>query len=121
MTQNVEQLIQDTMESYYEYVVKIEGGCNSIIDSLKANEQQTAMRGIVALSEGLVWLFDTETLLQGHSYKIDSPVAQITPLFEKLNAAIEANNFEEVTNLLELELKPLFANAKQWKFEETIS
>lgn len=121
MTQNVEQLIQETIESYYEYVAKIEGGCNSIIDSLKNNEQQIAMRSIVTLSEGLIWLLDTENLLQGNSYKIDSPVAQITPLFEKLNTAIEEHNFEKVTNLLEFEFKPLFSNAQQWKFEEVIN
>ncbi|WP_341322421.1 hypothetical protein NSQ62_02855 [Solibacillus sp. FSL H8-0523] len=121
MTQNTNQLIQEAMESYYEYVAKIEGGCNSIVELLKADEVEKAMHGIRDLSDGLVWLLEVERHLEGHSYKIDSPISQITPLFQKINEAIETNNLEAVINLFEAEFNPLFLNAKQWQFEEVIS
>lgn len=121
MTQNVKQLIEETMESYYEYVVKIEGGCASIAESLKQNDQQAALQGIVDLSEGLIWLIEAEKLLEIHSYHIASPVAKVIPLFAKINKAIETNAFEQLNVLLEDELSPLFKNASEWKFEEVVS
>lgn len=121
MTQNTEQLIQETMASYYEYVVKVEGGCTNIAQSFKEKDFNTGLQGIVDLSGGLVWLLEVEERLQEHSYKINSPVGQVAPLFEKMNNAIEASNFDEVIHLLEVELRPLFSNAKDWRFEEVVS
>ncbi|MEK4698586.1 hypothetical protein MKX47_03265 [Solibacillus sp. FSL R7-0668] len=118
MTQNVEQLVQETKESYYAYIVKVQGGCEAIIASLKAGDNASGLQGIIDLSEGLAWLLDAEQLLSIHSYKIDSPIASVSPLFGKMNDAIEANDFATVIALLEDEVKPLFTNAAEWKFEE---
>lgn len=121
MTQNTKQLIQETMESYYEYVRKIEGGCTTITHFLKANELNEGMQGIVDLSSGLLWLLEVEERLQELSYKIDSPLRQVASLFEKINEAIEVNNMEDVINLLEIDLRPLFGNAREWRFEKAVS
>lgn len=118
MTQNVEQLVQETMESYYEYISKLQGGCEAIVVSLKEGDTASGLQGIIDLSEGLVWLLDAEQLLALHSYKIDSPVGNVSPLFGKVNDAIEASDFASVITLLEDEIKPLFNNAANWKFEE---
>ncbi|MER1984464.1 MAG: hypothetical protein ABS948_01100 [Solibacillus sp.] len=121
MTQDIKALVQETIESYYEYVTKIQGGCAVIAQAFKQNDTQAGLEGIVNLSEGLTWLFETEKLLAEQSYKIDSPVAQVVPLFIKMNAAIEANAHEDLVALLEDELSPLFKNASEWKFEEIVS
>ena len=121
MTQNTNQLIQEVMESYYEYVAKIDAGCNSIVELLKADEVERAMHGIRDLSDGLVWLLEVEHLLEGHSYKIDSPISKITPLFQKINVAIETNKLEAVINLFETKFNPIFLNAEKRKFEEIVS
>lgn len=121
MSQNTEQLIEETMHSYYEYIVKIEGGCAVIADAFQANDIATGVQGIQALSEGLTWVLETEGLLQEHSYSINSPVTKVVPLFKKINAALETGDFIAVSTLLNDELKPLFNNANEWKFEEVIS
>lgn len=118
MTQDVQQLVQETMESYYEYIAKLQGGCEAIIVSLKAGDTASGLQGIIDLSEGLVWLLETEQLLALHAYKIDSPVSTVSPLFGKVNDAIEATDFAAVITLLEDEIKPLFTNVNEWKFEE---
>lgn len=121
MTQNLEQLIEETKESYYEYVLKIENGCSVIVEAFKEQDINSALKGIVQLSEGLTWLIEAEELLEVHSYKIESPISQVSPLFSKINNAIEVNNFDEVNKLLEDDLKPLFKNSVEWKFEKVIS
>lgn len=118
MTQNVEQLVQETMESYYGYIAKLQVGCEAIIVSLKEGDTTSGLQGIIDLSEGLVWLLDAEQLLAIHSYKIDSPVGTVSPLFSKINDAIKAKDFAKVIILLEDEINPLFNNTADWKFEE---
>ncbi|OCS89634.1 hypothetical protein [Caryophanon latum] len=121
MAENIVALIEDTKVSYYEYVVKIEDGCTRIVAALKADQLAEGLRGIVDLSEGLSWLIEAETLLKGQSLHINSPISSVVPLFEKINVAIEATNYNEVISLIEDELKPLFKNAADWQFEEVIS
>ncbi|MEK4424140.1 hypothetical protein [Solibacillus sp. FSL K6-1523] len=121
MTQNVDQIIQETMQSYYEYVVKIEGGCSYITNAFSTNEIEAGIQGIQALSEGLSWLIEAEKLMQIHSYQIQSPISEVIPLFEKINAALEAENFDELGTLVEMELRPLFKHAVDWKFIQKVS
>ena len=121
MAENIEQLVEDTIESYYDYIVKIESGCTTIATSFKRDDIATGLQGIVNLSEGLSWLIEAENLLEGQSLKIDSPIATVVPLFEKVNTAIEASDYTAVVALIEDELKPLFKDASSWKFEQVIS
>lgn len=121
MTQNVEQLVQGTMESYYEYVVKIGGGCATIANAFENNDVQAGVQGIRAFSEGLSWLVEAENLLQLQSYQIGSPISQVIALFEKVNDALQATEYQEVGRLFKEEVQPLFKQANEWKFEEVIS
>jgi len=121
MTQNVGQLIEETMHSYYEYIVKIESGCTVIAKAFETGDIATGVQGIQAFSEGLSWLVEIENLMQLHSYRINSPVGKVIPLFEKINVALEAGDFATVSVLFENKLKPLFQNASEWKFEKAVS
>lgn len=121
MTENTLALIEDTQSSYYEYVVKIEGGCMQIVNAFESNRVVEGLQGIVDLSEGLSWLIEAENLLKEQSFQIASPIASVVPLFEKLNTAIATTNYDVVIALLEDELKPLFKHAAEWKFEKVIS
>lgn len=121
MSTNLMQLISETKQSYYEYALKLEGGCEVIINAFRSGDISTGINGIQSLSEGLAWMIDAESLLEIHSYKIESPINKITPLFERLNAALASENFEVVSSLLEDELKPVFKGAENWVFEEIIS
>lgn len=121
MAQTITQLVEDTKASYYEYVVKIEGGCASIAAAFKAGDIANGLQGIVDLSEGLSWLIEAENLLKEQSFQIASPIASVVPLFEKLNTAIAETQYDAVIALIEDELKPLFKHAAAWKFEEVIS
>lgn len=121
MTQNVRELIEDTMQSYYEYIVKIEDGCAVISKAFIKKDIQTGVSNLQFLSEGLSWLIEAENLMLMHSYQIESPIKQAIDLFKKINTAISTEDFKQVGKLLENELKPLFKNASEWKFTELIS
>lgn len=121
MSINIEQLVNETVESYYDYALKLEGGCNYIINAFQSGNVAEATASIQALGEGLAWMVDAEGLLALHSLEINSPIQQITPLFEKINNALAAENFEVVTSLFDQELKPLFKNVQDWQFTEVIS
>jgi hypothetical protein len=121
MTTNKNQLIEEIKESYHDYALKLEGGVMNIVNSLKSNNTQEGIAGIQALSEGITWMLDTESLLEAHSFKSNSPIQTISPLFEKINAALAVENFEQVSELLEIELLPMLKDAKDWTFEEVIS
>lgn len=121
MAQTITQLVEDTKASYYDYVVKVEGGCTTITTAFKSGDFANGLQGIVDLSEGLSWLIEVENLLKEQSFQIDSPISSVVPLFEKLNTAIATTNYDVVIALLEDELKPLFKHAAEWKFEKVIS
>ena len=121
MTQNTTQLIEETMQSYYDYVLKIENGCSVIAKAFLKKDIQIGMAGVQSLSEGLTWLLEVESLMQAHSYRIENPIGKVVPLFEKINEALVAEDFQLVGTLMDEELKPLFKNVAEWKFEEVIS
>ena len=108
---NINLLVSETMESYYDYVTKLEAGCVAIVHSFKNDVLPEALQGVINLSEGLSWLLEAEKLLEVHSFKIESPIQQISPLFSKISSSIEDNHFDEVVRLIESELMPLFKNA----------
>ena len=120
MTQNVNEIIEDTMKSYYEYIVKIENGCTVISNAFIKKDFQTGVINLQFLSEGLSWLIEAENLMLIHSYQIESPIKQAIDLFKRINSAISNEDFEQVGKVLENELKPLFKNASDWKFTKFV-
>lgn len=121
MLQNIDLLVQETMESYYEYVLKIEGGCLIIANAFENMDVQIGIQGVQTFSEGLSWLLEAESLLQMQSYQIASPISQIAVLFEKINDALEAHKYQEVGFLFKEEMQPLFKKASEWKFSKIMS
>lgn len=118
--EQIGQLIEETMESYYEYVSKVEDGCQIIANLIKEDDVPAAMRAIVDLSEGLFWLSKVEQQLLNQSYKITSNVQYASSLYRGINAALEVKNYQVVALQFEKELKPLFVDAKSWAFEKVI-
>lgn len=115
------QLIEETMQSYYEYIVKVEDGCQVIFNLVDEGDIQAALRLIVDLSEGLAWLTEVELLLQQQSYNIESNVQKANALYRGINAALKMKNYKVVALQFLNEIKPLFAQAPTWQFEKTYS
>lgn len=115
------QLIEETMQSYYEYIVKIEDGCQVIYDLIEEDDIQAAMRLIADVSEGLAWLTDVEQLLQHQSFTIESNVQKANALYRGINAALEVKNYKVVALQFLKEIKPLFAQAPTWQFQQSYS
>ena len=112
------QLIEETMQSYYDYIVKIEDGCQVIFDLIDEGDIRAAMRMIIDLSEGLAWLTEVEQLLQHQLFGIESNVQKANTLYRGINAALEMENYKVVALQFINDVKPLFTEAKTWRFEK---
>ena len=113
----IQTLIKETTVSYYSYVTNLDTGTGIIVQLFKQNEIEAALHSLSALSEGLVWLLEVEQLLAAHSYRTNSPISEVLPLFQKIKEAMDNQSYTLVSEILEEEFQPLFRKASDWKFE----
>lgn len=111
------ELLVETQQSYYDYVVKLQDGCQQIANSLRAGEQSQAYQMIANLSEGIEWMITVEKYMFDNFFCINSRLKEVIDKLSDLNVALEANDFMEAANLFEKEIGPLFVSASEWTFE----
>lgn len=121
MERNVQQLIEETQSSYYEYVTNIPNGCQRIADFIATGEIETALQEIAFLSEGLSWLIEVEQHMEVQSYKINSHIKDAANLYRGINTALEAKNYAVVAMQFEQEMTSIFKESNTWEFEKVIS
>jgi len=116
MMQN--ELLIETQQSYYDYVVKLQDGCQQIANSLRAGEQSQAYQMIANLSEGIEWMITVEKYMFDNFFRINSRLKEVIDKLSDLNVALEVNDFMEAANLFEKEICPMFVSASEWTFEK---
>ncbi|MEY2371416.1 hypothetical protein [Lysinibacillus capsici] len=112
------ELMQETQQSYYEYVIRIEQGCHQIANMLRIGQQADALQMIIDLSEGMGWLVSVEHYMIEQNYKVNSQTKEALVMLNEINHALEISDFVTVADLFEYEIAPLFASASEWIFEK---
>ncbi len=112
------ELMQETQQSYYEYVVRIENGCQQIANMLRVGQQTEALQTIIDLSEGMGWLMTVEQYMMEQGYKINSRTNEALDMLNDVNYALEISDFVTVADLFEYEIAPIFSSSSEWIFDK---
>lgn len=112
------KLIEETQQSYYEYVLKIQDGCKRIANYLQKGDLELAFQNISYLSEGLEWLYTVEQYMSSFQFQIHSQISEAIELIQKINQALEERDFNTISNLFENEMSAIFSSASEWIFEQ---
>lgn len=108
--------IIETQKIYYDYVTKIQKGCQVISDSLREGKLNVAIESIIDFSEGLRWLLSVEDSMMNNQYKIESSINDASKYLNEINNALEQQDFVLVADLFEYEIKSIFKDTEKWVF-----
>ncbi|WP_342470155.1 hypothetical protein [Ureibacillus sp. FSL K6-3587] len=117
MSHELKKLIEETQQSYYEYVAKIPDGCQLIASCLQSGELDQAFSMIADFGEGLEWLLAVETYMLSYHYQIHSRIEEAVELLNEVNAALEKQDIPVLTRLFDPQLASIFNSASEWIFE----
>ncbi|MCS5503271.1 hypothetical protein NY607_19375 [Lysinibacillus sp. A4] len=112
------ELLQETQHSYYDYVVKIEGGCQQIANCLRTGKESDAFEMLMDLSEGIEWLVTVEHKMREYFYGIKSRLPEVLGMLKEVKQALEIGDIVTVADLFEYEIAPMFVSASEWTFEK---
>lgn len=104
----MDELIQETISSYNEYLSKLPNGCQKIADDLRTDHLSTALNSILEFSEGVSWLIDANTLLEKNSIYNPIDANKINEFLTEVNNGLEIQDFVLVADMFEYEIKPFF-------------
>lgn len=108
----MDELLQDTLESYKEYIEKIPGGATYIATSMREDRIQDALKSIQDFSEGLIWLADVNQLIKKNGVRIELNINQIFVYLQEVNEGLENQDYLLVADLFEYEIAPFFEDVK---------
>ncbi|MCH7320654.1 hypothetical protein LZ480_02035 [Solibacillus sp. MA9] len=114
----MQQLLIETQQSYYEYVVKIQSASQKIANLLKRYELEQAFRLIADLSEGINWIVTVEQHIQENNYIINSRTSEVIEHLHYLNELIERKDIDTLSQFFEHKFAPLFASSSEWIFKK---
>lgn len=118
MSHELKKLIEETQQSYYEYVSKIPNGCQQIAFYLQTGDFGKAYSLIADFSEGLEWLLSVETYMLSYHYQINSRIEEASELLKDVNIALENQDILTLIHLFDFQLTSIFDSASEWVFEK---
>lgn len=102
--------------SYYEYIVKIPQGIQTIIVHLTNNELENAFISLANLADGLDFLLKVESYLFAHNFIINSRINDALGIYNEINSSLENCDYILLKDLLKYELYPVFESCAEWQF-----
>lgn len=113
-------LIEETQNSYYEYISQISKGSLLICNKFREGDIAQATISILDLVEGLTWLLQVEEAMKEKNYKIQSATQIASEYLSEINEALSRQDYVFVADLFEYEISPIFSNANSWRFEKIL-
>lgn len=110
------EIIIETQNSYYDYIVKVSSGCQFIADKIREGNLPIAISFITDISEGLSWLLEVEKHMKDNMFEIESATVNAKEFFTEINEAMERQDYVLIADLFEYEIKPIFLDAENWSF-----
>lgn len=104
----MDDLLQETLESYKSYIYKIPAGAIYIATSMREDRIQDALKEIRNFSEGLLWLTDANQLINKNGVEIELNINQIFEFLTEINEGLESQDYLLVADLFEYEIAPFF-------------
>lgn len=104
----MEQLINETVESYNEYLGNLPKGCTAISDKIRQNNMSDALNEILNFSQGISWLTEVGVMLRLQNIDVQLDVSPIQEFLSEINDALAIQDYTLVADLFEYELAPFF-------------
>ena len=102
------ELIEETIESYNKYIKNLPLGCQKIADMLREDKIVDAMKNILNFSEGVMWIMDAAKLFEKNNIKSSLNTNKIDEFLSEINRGIEIEDYILVADMFEYEIKPFF-------------
>jgi len=102
------ELIDETLESYNNYIKNLPSGCQKIADMLREDKIVDAMKNTLHFSEGVIWLMDAVKLFERNNIKTSLNTTKINEFLSEINRGIEIEDYIVVADMFEYEIKPFF-------------
>ncbi|MCT6925674.1 hypothetical protein [Metasolibacillus sp.] len=101
-------IINETIESYNQYMEKIPVGALYIAECLRTDKISEALSDITAFSEGVLWLIDVKILLARSHINAQLEIEKIQEFLSEINMGLEINDYVLVADMFEYEIAPFF-------------
>ncbi|MBB3908594.1 hypothetical protein [Anoxybacteroides rupiense] len=111
-------LIYETQDSFYEYIVRVAQGAETIASDLREDRIGEALQLIVQFSEGVSWLIQVILLMRENNYSININPSEMNEFLVEINDGLERQDYIIVADMFEYEIKPFFEEAAKEKFHE---
>lgn len=104
----MQEVIQESMESYNKYVQNVIFGTVEIANKLRMDEAKEALNMISNFTEGIIWISEVNEKLRGLGYSVDLKIDSIQEFFEEINEGLQNQDFILVADMFEYEISPFF-------------
>ncbi|MED4888215.1 hypothetical protein MKY88_03435 [Lysinibacillus sp. FSL R7-0073] len=104
----MQEVIQESMESYNEYIRNVIPGTVSIANKLRMDEAKEALSMISDFTEGVIWMSDINEKLKGLGYSVELNINDIQEYLEEINEGLQNQDFILVADMFEYEISTFF-------------
>lgn len=108
----MEQIVQDTIISFNEYISKIPNGALYIADQLRSSQVDKANSAINDFAEGIDWLIQVNRTLDEKGFPLDMDLLKLQAHLLEINSGMLQEDYVLVADLFEYEIKPFFENMR---------
>lgn len=104
--------VLETIQSYNEYLGKVENGSEIIANLLREDQITNALSVIVDFSEGMSWLTKATELLRENNITVNLDISEINNFLEEINEGLKIQDYLLVADLFEYEIAKFFSNVQ---------
>jgi len=107
---NLEQLINDTLNSCAEYIPKLKDASMEVAELIHSSDNKKALSMMPSIFEGLGWLVEAVNALQKHNCLLDIDLKVLMQKLEEVKSALEKRDYVLTADLFEYEIEPILDN-----------
>ncbi|MFJ7663191.1 hypothetical protein ACIQXW_12365 [Lysinibacillus sp. NPDC097162] len=104
----MENILNDTIQSYNEYLKKLPAGILVIADKLREKHINEALISIKDLTEGILWLTNASELLIKNNVLALLNIGKIQEFLLEVNEGLEKQDYVLIADIFEFEIAPFF-------------
>lgn len=108
----MDQILNETIVSYNEYINKLPKGCLKIAEMLREGQVVGALNIIRDFSEGVIWVVDANKLFIQNGLLISLDTEKVQNYLIEINEGLEMEDYNLIADLFEYEITPFFYNQK---------
>lgn len=110
------QLIQETQETFFSYLFRVKDGCVTIAEKLRKDNVGEALQLLAQFVEGASWLLQVVHLMQKNGFAFSVSMEGLNEYLYEINEGLEIQDYVLVADLFEYEIAPFIDNMIEGQF-----